>query len=192
VANTGRGVNIADAYDKEELKRIDKTLFVDEVLDKQSGYRTTQVLALPIKHENTLMGVIQIVNRKGGGRFTVVEQTDLGEIAEVLGSALYNLHRLSSPRKTRFDYLVNRNLLRDTDLEAAFAEARRSHEPIEELLMKRFRIAREDIGRTLEDYYRCRYVRYSPTYLISDELLKNLKREYLRHELWVPLRRGRR
>ena len=66
VANAGRGVNIADAYDKEELKKIDKTLFFDEGWDKQSGYRTTQVLALPILHENALMGVIQIVNRKGG------------------------------------------------------------------------------------------------------------------------------
>jgi hypothetical protein len=35
VANVGRGVNIADAYDKEELKKIDKTLLFDEAWDKQ-------------------------------------------------------------------------------------------------------------------------------------------------------------
>jgi len=155
VANTGRGVSIADVYDKEELKKIDKALFFDEAWDRQSGYRTAQVLALPVMHENTLMGVIQIVNRKGGGRFTDDERALLEEIAEVLGIALYNQHRVSSRRKTRFDYLVNHNLMKDADLETAFTEARRSNEPIEEILMKRFRISRDDIGRSLEDFYRC-------------------------------------
>ena len=190
VANGGGGVNIADAYDKEELKKIDKTLFFDEGWDKQSGYRTTQVLALPILHENALMGVIQIVNRKGGGKFTADEQSLLEEIAEVLGIALYNQHRVSSRRKTRFDYLVNHNLMKDGDLEAAFTEARRGNEPIEEILMKRFRISREDIGRSAEDYYRCRFVHYNQKHPIPDELLKNLKREYLRRELWVPFEKG--
>jgi len=190
VANTGRGVNIADVYDKEELKKIDKTLFFDEAWDKQSGYRSTQVLALPVMHENALMGVIQIVNRKGGGKFTDDEQALLEEIAEVLGIALYNQHRVFSRRKTRFDYLVSHNLMKEGDLEAAFTESRRSNEPIEELLMKRFRISREDIGRAMEDFYRCRYVHYNPKHPIPDELLKNLKREYLRRELWVPLEKG--
>ncbi len=190
VANTGRAVNIADAYDKEELKRIDKTLFFDEAWDKQSGYRTTQVLALPVMHENTLMGVIQIVNRKGGGKFTADEQSLLEEIAEVLGIALYNQHRVSSRRKTRFDYLVNHNLMKDADLEAAFTESRRSNEPIEEILMKRFRISRDDIGRAMEDFYRCRYIHYNAKHPIPDDLLKSLKREYLRRELWVPLERA--
>ncbi len=158
--------------------------------DKQSGYRTTQVLAVPIFHENTLMGVIQIVNRKGGGKFTADEQTLLEEIAEVLGIAFYNQHRVSSRRKTRFDYLVNHNLMKDGDLEAAFTESRRNNEPIDELLMKKYRISREDIGRSMEDYHRCRFVHYNPKHPIPDELLKNLKREFLRRELWVPFERG--
>ncbi|HQG84678.1 MAG TPA: GAF domain-containing protein, partial [Syntrophales bacterium] len=190
VANTGRGVSIADVYDKEELKKIDKTLFFDEAWDRQSGYRTAQVLALPVMHENTLMGVIQIVNRKGGGRFTDDERALLEEIAEVLGIALYNQHRVSSRRKTRFDYLVNHNLMKDADLEAAFTEARRSNEPIEEILMKRFRISRDDIGRSMEDFYRCRFIHYNAKHAIPEDLLKSLKREYLRRELWVPLEKG--
>jgi type II secretory ATPase GspE/PulE/Tfp pilus assembly ATPase PilB-like protein len=190
VAVAGRSVSIANAYDKEELKSIDKNLFFDEAWDKQSGYRTTQVLAVPIFHENTLMGVIQIVNRKGGGKFTADEQTLLEEIAEVLGIAFYNQHRVSSRRKTRFDYLVNHNLMKDGDLEAAFTESRRSNEPIEELLMKKYRISREDIGRSAEDYYHCRFIHYNSKHPIPDELLKNLKREFLRRELWVPFERG--
>ncbi len=190
VAIAGRGVSVADAYDKEELKKIDKNLFFDESWDKQSGYRTTQVLAVPVLHENSLLGVIQIINRKGGGKFTADEQTLLEEIAEVLGIAFYNQHRVSSRRKTRFDYLVTQNLMKESDLESAFTESRKNNEPIEEILMKKFRISREDVGKALEDFYRCRFVHYNPKYLIPDELLKNLKREFLRRELWVPLEKA--
>jgi type II secretory ATPase GspE/PulE/Tfp pilus assembly ATPase PilB-like protein len=56
--------------------------------------------------------------------------------------------------------------------------------------MKKYRISREDIGRSAEDYYHCRFIHYNPKHPIPDELLKNLKREYLRRELWVPFERG--
>ena len=70
VANTGMPINIADAYDIEELKGIDKDLAFDNRWDKKSGFRTKQVLAAPIFYEKTLKGVIQILNRRGVGRFT--------------------------------------------------------------------------------------------------------------------------
>jgi hypothetical protein len=187
VANTGRGINIADAYDKEELKKIDSTLYHNEAWDKQTGYHTMQVLALPIMYENTLFGVIQMINRKGGGKFSAEEQTLLEEIAGAFGIALYNQHIISSRRKTRFDYLVIHNLMNEADLEAAFTESRRSNEPIEELLMKRFRISREDMGRSLEHYYGCRYIPFSTKHPLPEDLLGRLRIENLRRELWVPL-----
>jgi len=186
VARTGRGVNIADVYDKEELEKTDNSLSHEEEWDKQAGYRTTQTLAIPIKHEGILLGVIQIVNRKGGGKFTAEEQGILEEIAGALSKMLHNHYRISSRRKTRFDYLVNQNLLRESDLESAFTEAHHSHVPVEEILMKRYRISREDIGRSLEDYYLCSFVPFSPL-PPPYELLSRIKPEALRREIWVPI-----
>ena len=68
VANTGKTVNIADAYDAAELKLIDKELTFDVSWDKKSGFRTKQILAAPIFHNKTFMGVLQILNKKGGRR----------------------------------------------------------------------------------------------------------------------------
>jgi GAF domain-containing protein len=110
VANTGRPINIADAYDIEELKGIDKDLAFDNRWDKKSGFRTKQVLAAPIFYEKALKGVIQILNRRGTGRFTEDEQGFLLEIAEVLGIAINNQEVYGKRRKTRFDYLVTRGL----------------------------------------------------------------------------------
>ncbi|HLA27275.1 MAG TPA: GAF domain-containing protein, partial [Syntrophales bacterium] len=116
-ANTGKIVNIADAYDKAELQSIDKELSLDTSWDKKSGFKTTQILAAPIFHNNTLMGIIQILNKKGGGgKFSEEEQGFLQEIAEVLGVAFYNQERYARRRKTRFDYLISRDLLKEEEL----------------------------------------------------------------------------
>jgi hypothetical protein len=47
--------------------------------------------------------------------------------------------------------------------------------------------SRTDIGPSLEDYYQCRFIAFKDHYPVPEDLLKNLKYEYLRRELWVPL-----
>ncbi|HPC73462.1 MAG TPA: GspE/PulE family protein [Syntrophales bacterium] len=189
-AANGKPVNIADAYDKEELKAIHKSLTFDESWDKKSGYRTTQVLAVPVYHENNLMGVVQLVNKKGGGKFNAEDQSFLEEIAEVLGIAFYNQQKATAPRRrTRFDYLVQRDLIKPQDLENLWTEARKSSDTVEGILLSKYKISREDIGRSLEDFYRCRFVQFNSKQPIPDDLLRELKRDYLRRELWVPLER---
>ena len=100
VANTGKVINIADAYDIEELKKIDKELAFDLSWDKKSGFRTKQILAAPIFHNKTLMGVLQILNKKGEpGRFSEDEKGFLQEISDVLGVAFFNQERYTRRRK---------------------------------------------------------------------------------------------
>lgn len=43
------------------------------------------------------------------------------------------------------------------------------------------------IGPSLEDYDQCRFIAFKDHYPAPEDLLKNLKYEYLRRELWVPL-----
>ena len=189
VANTGKIINIADAYDKEALQSIDKELAFDASWDKKSGFKTTQILAAPIFHNNALMGVIQILNKKGGesGKFSEDEQGFLQEIAEVLGVAFYNQERYALRRKTRFDYLISRDLLKEEELESAWEEAREQKETMETFLMKKYKISKEDMGKSFEDFFRCKFIEFNDKYPIPGDLLKNLKKEYLRRELWVPI-----
>jgi type II secretory ATPase GspE/PulE/Tfp pilus assembly ATPase PilB-like protein len=187
VANNKRAVNIADAYDERELRSLDKELTFDSSWDRKSGFKTMQVLAVPILHEQDLMGVIQIINRKGGGRFTVEEKIFIEEISEVLGIALYNQQRMARRRKTRFDFLVSRGLLSEQDLDSAWPEARKASETMEEYLMKKFRISKADIGKSMEDFYRSKFVEFNERQPVPEGLLANLRQEYLRRELWVPL-----
>ena len=188
VANMGVAVNITDAYNQTELKNIDPELSFDYSWDKQSGYKTRQILAVPIYSNNELMGVIQILNRRFGvGKFTEDEMGLALEIAIVLGIAFYNQQRFASRRKTRFDYLITRDMLKEEELANAWAESREQKEAIEHLLMRKYKISKSDISHAFEEFYRCRFIEYNEKTIIPGDLIKNLKKEYLRRELWVPL-----
>jgi type II secretory ATPase GspE/PulE/Tfp pilus assembly ATPase PilB-like protein/GAF domain-containing protein len=188
VANNGRVINIADAYDVAEIKKIDKELTFDLSWDRKTGFRTKQILTAPIFHNKTLMGVIQILNKKtGSGRFSNEEQEFLREISDVLGVAFFNQERYARRRKTRFDYLISHDLLKEEDLDAAWEESREAKETIEVFLMNKYKISREDIGRSFEEFFRCKFVPFTDRMPIPGDLLSNLKKEYLRRELWVPL-----
>ncbi|HUH65865.1 MAG TPA: GspE/PulE family protein, partial [Syntrophales bacterium] len=189
VANTAKPINIADVYDLEELKSIDKDLAFDYRWDKKSGFRTRQVLAAPIFYEKTLKGVIQILNRKGTGKFSDEEQGFLMEIADVLGIAINNQEVYGRRRKTRFDYLVTRGLLKEYELDSAWERAREEKESMETFLMGKYKISKGDIVRSYEEYFHCKVIAFNEKFPIPSDLLRNLKREFLRREMWVPLQR---
>jgi type II secretory ATPase GspE/PulE/Tfp pilus assembly ATPase PilB-like protein len=189
VANTGKSVNISDAYDAKELKKLHPELGFDVSWDKKTGFRTRQVLAAPIYHSKALVGIIQILNKKQAvhNRFSDDEAGFLKEISEVLGVAFYNQERYARRRKTRFDYLVNHGLLKEEELDSAWEEAREQKESVEVYLMKKYKIPKADMGTGFEEFYRCKFEQFNDKQPIPVDLLKNLKKEYLRRESWVPL-----
>lgn len=83
-------VSIADAYDGVELLAINHDLRFDRSWDDQTGFRTRQILASPIIHEDHLFGVVQVINKKNDGAFDENDQNAIHEIAEVLGLAMSN------------------------------------------------------------------------------------------------------
>ena len=187
VANNRKFVNIANAYNNSELQDISPELHFDSSWDKKSGFKTTQVLAVPILREDILMGVIQILNRKDGERFTGEDQAFLMEIANVLGTAFYNQERVGLKRPSKFNYLLTHGMITEENLEEALVKAKKNRETVEACLMKEFKILKDDMGKSLEEFYGCRFVPFNDKHPIPFDLLKNLKEEYLRRELWVPL-----
>ena len=191
MANTGNGVNIADAYDTNTLKSIHKDLTFDVSWDKKTGFRSRQILAAPIFYNKSLMGVIQILNKKPGGlgTFSDEEVGFIKEIADVLGIAFYNQERFARRRKTKFDYLITRGRIKESELDSAWEESREQKETMETFLMRKYKISREEVGKSFEEFFRCKFVPFNDKQPIPGDLLRNLKKDYLRRELWVPLER---
>src|SRR5438045_2424576 len=80
-------VNIKDAYEATELAKFHPNLRFDQRWDKQTGFRTKSVLAVPIMFEKYLLGVVQLINRKHAPAFTGLDEDAAEEIARILGIA---------------------------------------------------------------------------------------------------------
>src|SRR3989449_3600247 len=198
VAAAGRVVNISDAYDKTELARISPTLSFDGSWDKKTGFRTKQILGMPIMHEGRAIGVIQLLNKKRGARFTKEDETAASRIAKTLGIAFNNQSQLSQSQeliqtqgrpKTKFDYLLAQHRVEPQELRSAVAEARRRQTDVESILIEQYKVPKGEMGVALSQFYECPFVEYDGRNLPPPDLLKGLRLEYLRRNFWLPLRR---
>ncbi|MFO7570772.1 MAG: GspE/PulE family protein [Smithellaceae bacterium] len=188
VANTGKLVNIAD-FSNNEYRSTYKDLLLDDSVDMRFGVRVRQVLAIPIIYSGEIMGVVEVINKKDSDdRFADEEPVLLQEIADVLGIALFNQQRMDpKAKKSKFAYLVSSDLITEDELTQAREESRSTKESLENVLMKKYNIKKEDIGQSLEFFYQCKFVSYNQNIPIPGDLLKNLKKDYLLREGWVPL-----
>ncbi len=187
-----RPVNIADAYNMAELQTIHPSLLHDTAYDKRTGFKTKQVLTYPIVADNKyLMGVLQLLNKKSGGRFTRKDEESVAEIAKALGIAFFNLRKASKKNPTKFDYLVSNSRIAQNELDNAIAESRKGISDLETILIEKYKVQKLDIGKSLAQFYKCPYIEYSERTLVDIELLKNLNVDYLKKNHWMPLKRDR-
>lgn len=190
-AHTAQITNIANAYDGHELAMINKDLSFDKNWDEQFNYVTKQILTVPILYKKYVIGVFQLVNKKNGYRFTLEDQNSAVEMAKVLGIAFFNHQKLAkrTKRRTKFDYLVNNSIITDKELERAIAMARDQRTSIESIFIDEMGVKKDEVGRSLAEYYNCEYVPFDNNYPIPGDLLAKLKPVYLKSNLWVPLAR---
>jgi len=191
-ANNAQTVNIANAYDRDELTKIDKDLSFDRSWDESSGYLTKQILSIPVFYKKYVIGVLQLINKKNGDKFTPEDQESAVEMAKVLGIAFYNQRKLSQTvkKRTKFDYLIKNNVITEKELERAIMAARERKLPIESIFINEMKVRKDEVGRSLAEYYECEYVPFDNNYPIPGELLAKLKHVYLKRNLWVPLGRA--
>jgi len=182
-------VNLKDAYDATELAAIDPQLRFDERWDMQTGFTTRQVLAHPIVFKNYLLGVIQLINRKGGSAFVAIDEQSLKEVSDILGIALYTQKRLAKRYATgKFIGLLENHLLTQNELEKAIFKARQKNMAVESILISDLNISKNDLLTSLSQFYDVEAVEFTPNHPIPGELLAGLKIPFLRKHFWVPMR----
>jgi type II secretory ATPase GspE/PulE/Tfp pilus assembly ATPase PilB-like protein len=187
-ANTKRMIHINDAYNEREIRKIHEQLSFDRNLDKKKGIVTGQVMAIPILHDGSIMGVMEIMNKKGSDKIDDYRQIFLDEIFNALGNTFAdNENAPNQNRDDKFDYLIEHGLVTEADMRKAWKKARNQKELIENILMRRYNVYREDIGKALAEYYHCQFISYNGMLPIPHDLLKNIKEKHLQSLLLVPL-----
>src|SRR6266850_6993958 len=140
-------INIKDAYDAVELAKFHANLRFDQRWDKQTGFRTRAVLAVPILLEKYLLGVVQMINKRHGVAFTALDEDGAEEIARILGIAFYNQHRSARQSKpSKLGALVDKGIIAEKDIEQAVSNARVNNTTIEKVLIEDFSVPKEEIG----------------------------------------------
>src|ERR671924_2300509 len=188
VALAKRTVNIRDVYDDGELRALNSNLRFLQEVDKRTGYRTKQMLVAPIIEAGSseLIGVIQIINNKGGTPFGALAEEGVAELSQTLAIA-FKQRQKPQLIKTKYDYLIADAVLSAGEFELAARQARKKALDIEQVLTEEFQVKIPAIGQALSKFFGVPYEPYKPDRVKPGELLKNLKREYVEGNLWVPI-----
>ncbi len=179
--------NIKSAYDAAELTRLHPSLKFDSRWDKASGFRTAQVLATPILFEKYLLGVLQLINTRGGSPFTAKDEGAAEELAKILGIAFYNQHRAARSNKpSKFGALVDKGLVSEKDVENAITSARVNQVDVSKILIEDYRIPREEILKGLGQFYNC--PAWDPAgRTIAEDIKGRVTAEFLKKNMCAPI-----
>ncbi|OHB77741.1 MAG: hypothetical protein A2Z34_03070 [Planctomycetes bacterium RBG_16_59_8] len=181
-------VRINDVYDDAELKKIDGALHFDSSWDKKSGYRTKQVLGVPVEREGKLFGVIQAINTKKGEPFTAEHENIVSELSKSLAIAFQNLQKMNV-RASPYALLLQEGLIQQAQIDQAVAASQKEGFSVESIMASKFKVRKEDVARSLAEYYRCEFVPYSSSVTVPQDLVGQFTMDYLKHHLFVPIAR---
>ncbi|MBI3181367.1 MAG: sigma 54-interacting transcriptional regulator [Myxococcales bacterium] len=96
-------------------------------IDRLTGYRTNSLLAVPLfDRERSVYGVLQVLNRRGGGRFLEEEESRLAGMAEQISTALQATSLYQELRRAReqpacpVGYFFNKVIGESAPMKAAY------------------------------------------------------------------------
>ena len=192
VALAKKTANIKDVYDENELRALNGNLRFLQEVDKRTGYRTKQMLVAPILEagSNELIGVIQIINNKAGIPFGALAEEGVGELSQTLAIA-FKQRQKPQVAKTKYDYLIADAVLSAGEFELAARQARKKAIDIEQVLIDEFQVKIPAIGAALSKFFGVAYEAFKSDRIKPAELLKNLKREYVESNQWIPIDEGK-
>ena len=188
VAFAKKTVNIRDVYDETELRAVNSSLRFLQEVDKRTGYRTKQMLVAPIVEQgsNDLIGVIQIINNKAGTPFGMLAEEGVAELSQTLAIA-FKQRQKPQLVKTKYDYLIADAVLSAGEFDLASRQARKKAIDVEQVLTDEFQVKIPAIGQALSKFFGVPYEPFKPDRVKPADLLKNLKREYVEANQWLPI-----
>lgn len=187
VAQIKKPFNISDVYNADELKSFHPDLKFDSSWDKKTGLRTKSMLVYPLIQGEDLMGVIQLVNKKHGERFTSFDERNAKIIAQTLALAFFNQQKLKRQKRTKFGYLVESGIISQDELNNATSKARENQLDIETILLGDLKLKRKDLGKALELYYSLPYQGFNDSIVLPQSNFSGLNKNYLTKNHWVPI-----
>ena len=183
-------INIKDAYVAEELAKFHPNLRFDQRWDKQTGFRTKSVLAVPIMFEKYLLGVLQLINKQRGPAFTAQDEDAAEEIGRILGIAFYNQHKVTrTNRPSKFGAIIDKGIISEKDVEQAVTNARVNNVGVEKVLMDEFSVPKEEIGKSLSSFFGSQFFSWDGEAAIPQDLKDRVPSDMWKKYVCAPVER---
>jgi GAF domain-containing protein len=190
-----RLLNLNDVYDAAELQRYAADLRFQQGVDRRTGYRTTQMLVVPIMHDNVMregdvIGVLQLINNLRGGPFdsTVVEGARY--LCDTLAIAFAQRQQEAKRERTGFVGALGSRALGREQVEQAVEQARAQGRDVEDVLLDDFKLKLPVVGRALADHFAVPYLAFHPGRRVPAELLDGMDRAAAEVRQWLPVERN--
>lgn len=189
VTSRKQAVNIEDVYHKGELRKIDPSMTFSNEMDKRTGYRTKQMLVVPIVSANgeKTLGIVQVVNHKNNQPFSPTDMTGLMEIGCALVEILQPHPKVAQVAKSKYDHLIFGRIISAAQYKQAVLEARNKRRELEDILIDELKVKASQIGQALSLFFNVPYEGYKADRIKPFALLKNLKKDYIENNGWLPV-----
>ena len=149
-----------------------------------------QVLSTPIVFDKYLLGVLQLINKRGGGGFSARDEGASEELAKILGIAFYNQNQRARTNKpSKFGGLVDKGLVSEKDLDRAIETARINQLDVAKVLIEEAHVSKEEVLAALAQFYNC--PAWQPTGALMPEDLKQKvgAADFLKKNVCAPFER---
>lgn len=184
VAMSQQAVRIDDVYDPQQLTSIHSRLHFDYSYDQVGGFLTRSMMVVPVCFGDTLLGVLQVMNRIDEGVFTDGDLLLAQEICRILAQKIrYDRESTEGP----YEYLIAQEKITREQLEEIEQAANDGVGSVPYLLKATFELTTEEIGESLEQYYQVPFMGYNEEVVPPEVLLESLNMSFLIRNTWVPI-----
>ncbi|NBQ85958.1 MAG: GspE/PulE family protein [Betaproteobacteria bacterium] len=196
VARTAEPLQIDDAYDAAALSRIAPELQFRADFDRHTGFRTRQMLVVPIgplREPARLVGVLQLINRHDGQPFGALEREGALRLAQTLEVAMRQRggHVAQRPGADGEPYraLVQQGLLEADALHALLADATAPGDAatLQAAMRERFGLTSTQIGQALAQWHGVPYEAFQPRRQRDAALHERVSRAFVVEQQWIAL-----
>jgi hypothetical protein len=185
-----RVLNLHDVYDENELHRYAPELRFQQGVDRRTGYRTREMLAVPILHDGGVIGVLQLINNLLGGAVSAPVVEGACSLCETLAVAFAQRRPDEVRERGAFAAAIRDTVLPRSQVEQALQQARDSGQDIEDVLLDVFRLKLPVVGRALADHFAVPYLSHHPERRVPQELVAALDRASAASQQWLPVARN--
>lgn len=183
VALSQRPILVKDVYDSAALEDIHPRLQWDKSFSESQGLIFKSMLVVPIK-DDILLGVIQLINLKEDEPFTKEDLKHATMFANLLAKQFRSEFQST---QGPYDYLVQQGKISSKEFDDIEKAASLYGGTISKLLMEDYKIEADEIGKSLELYYRVPYMKFEADLTLPTDLMENIGTSYLRNNLWLPI-----